>query len=71
MELTASEKLVWDASPSGGQNQFINLAGEATPNISDQLMRHVYFDLKRVPLSIDDIRSSATSVVTLEVPEFE
>lgn len=71
MEVTPQEKRVWDASPSGGQNLFINLAGKATPNISDQLMRHAKFDLKRVEMDPVAIKSKAVSVVKLDVPAFD
>jgi len=71
MELTSREKLVYDVSPSGGQNQFISLAGHATPNISDQLMRHADFDLKKVPMTLDEVLAQAISTVTIEVPSFD
>jgi hypothetical protein len=68
MELTGTSKLVYDASPLGGQNQFIDLGGKATPNISDQLMLHARFEFKRVPMSLEELRAEAVSVVTVEVP---
>jgi hypothetical protein len=68
MEMTPSAKIMFDASPTGGQNQFINLAGKATPHIGDQLMLHVNFQFKRVPMTIDEIQAEAESVVTLDVP---
>jgi hypothetical protein len=71
MEVTAQAKLVYDASPSGGQNQFIDLSGKATPNISDQLLLHARFEFKKVPMSIQELRAEAVSVVTLEVPELD
>jgi acyl-homoserine lactone acylase PvdQ len=71
LEVTSAEKRVWDASPSGGQNLFINLAGEATPNISDQLMRHATFDLKRVEMDPEAMKAKAVSVVKLDVPAFD
>jgi len=71
MEVSSREKIVFDASPSGGQNQFISLAGEATPNLADQLMRHVRYDLKRVPMERDELRAQAISVVSLPVPTFD
>ena len=68
MEIGPGVNRVWDASPTGGQNLFINLAGEATPHIGDQLMRHADFDLKPVPMSLEDLRAEASSELTLEVP---
>jgi hypothetical protein len=70
MEISAREKIVYDGSPLGGQNQFINLAGEANPNIGDQLLLHATFELKKVPMSLAELRAEARSVVTLKVPDF-
>ena len=68
MELTSSEKIMYDSSPAGGQNQFISLSGKATPHIGDQLMLHVRFDFKKVPMTLPEIEAEAESVVVLEVP---
>jgi hypothetical protein len=71
MELTPSSKLVYDASPAGGQNQFIDLSGKATPNIADQLLLHARFEPKKVPMSLEELKAEAISVVTLELAELE
>jgi acyl-homoserine lactone acylase PvdQ len=71
MELTPKEKIVYDASPLGGQNQFIDLSGKATPHIGDQLMLHARFELKKIPMSFEELKAEAESVLTLEVPAFE
>jgi len=71
MEIGPGVNRMYDASPIGGQNQFINLAGEATPNIGDQLMLHVNFEFKSVPMSPEELRAEARSVLTLEVPRFD
>jgi len=68
MELTRSAKIMYDASPVGGQNQFISLSGKATRHIDDQLMLHVNFQFKKVPLTLDEIKAEAESVVVLDVP---
>ena len=68
MELTADEAIMYDVSPIGGQNQFINLAGEGTPNLDDQLMLHVNYEFKRVPMTQAEVREEAVSTVTLDVP---
>ena len=52
----------------GGQNQFISLSGNATPHIDDQLMLHVNFQFKKVPMTLEEIKAEAESVVALDVP---
>ncbi len=68
MELSPKAKIMYDASPTGGQNQFISLSGKATPHIGDQLMLHVNYEFKKVPMTLDEIEAEAESVVELEVP---
>lgn len=68
MEITRNAKIMFDASPVGGQNQFINLAGKGTPHIGDQLMLHVNFQFKKVPMALGEITADAESVTTLEAP---
>jgi penicillin amidase len=68
MELTRNAKIMYDSSPVGGQNQFINVAGKATPHIGDQLMLHVNFQFKKVPMTLEEIQAESESVVTLDVP---
>jgi acyl-homoserine lactone acylase PvdQ len=68
MELTGNEKIMFDSSPTGGQNQFISLSGTATPHIGDQLMLHVNFQFKKVPMTLDEIQAESESVVVLDVP---
>lgn len=69
MEITPQPRVMYDVSPVGGQNQFINLAGKATGHIGDQLMLHVNFQFKKVPMTLKDIQEEAESVVTVDVPE--
>lgn len=71
MEITPERLVIYDASPVGGQSQFINLAGEGNPHIGDQLMLHVNFQFKEVPLTLEGIKEAAESVITLEVPAFD
>jgi acyl-homoserine lactone acylase PvdQ len=71
MEISAGGGVVMDVSPMGGQNQFINLKGKATKHVGDQLMRHAKFDLKKVPMTLDEVKAQADSAVTLDVPTFD
>jgi acyl-homoserine lactone acylase PvdQ len=68
MELTRGAKIMHDASPVGGQNQFISLSGKATAHIRDQLMLHVNYEFKKVPMTLEEIEAEAESVVVLDVP---
>ncbi len=68
MEITKQAKIMYDVSPVGGQNQFISLAGKGNPHIGDQLMLHVNFQFKKVPMTLKEIQEEAESVVTLDVP---
>jgi penicillin amidase len=71
MEISSERRVVYDVSPAGGQNQFINLAGEGNPHIGDQLMLHVNFEFKEVLLRREDIAAAAESVTTLKLPAIE
>jgi acyl-homoserine lactone acylase PvdQ len=71
LEISTDRQVAYDASPVGGQSQFINLAGEGNSHIGDQLMLHVNFQFKEVPLTLEGIKASAESVTTLEVPVIE
>jgi acyl-homoserine lactone acylase PvdQ len=68
MELTPDAKIMYDASPTGGQNQFISLTGKATRHIDDQLMLHVNYEFKKVPMTLEEIEAEAEAVVELDVP---
>jgi hypothetical protein len=39
------------------------------PNVGDRLLLHATFELKKVPMSLEELRAEARSVVTLKVPE--
>ena len=71
LEISSERQVAYDVSPVGGQSQFINLAGEGNPHIGDQLMLHVNFQFKEVPLTLEGIKATAESVITLEVPAFD
>jgi penicillin amidase len=68
MEIGASTRAFEDASPSGGQSQFIDLDGRAGRHISDQLELHRDFRFKHFPMSLEEVAASAQSVHRLEVP---
>jgi len=68
MEISRDTKDMFDVSPVGGQNQFINLAGKGNAHLDDQLMLHVNFQFKKVPLTRKAIEQEAESVTVLEVP---
>ena len=71
MEIRPERRVVYDVSPAGGQNQFINLAGEGNPHIGDQLMLHVNFEFKEALLRREDIAAAAESVSTLKLPAID
>ena len=71
MEISSERRVVYDVSPAGGQNQFINLAGEGNPHRGDQLMLHVNFEFKEVLLRREDSAAAAESVTTLKLPAIE
>jgi acyl-homoserine lactone acylase PvdQ len=68
MEISRDTKDILDVTPVGGQNQFINLAGKGNPHLADQLMLHVNFQFKKVPLTRKAIEQEAESVTVLELP---
>lgn len=71
LEISLERQVAYDASPVGGQSQFINLAGESNPHLGDQQMLHVNFEFKEVPLTRERIEAAAESVVTLDVPAID
>lgn len=71
MEISPEPRVMYDVSPIGGQSQFINLAGQGNPHIGDQVMLHVNFQFKKVPLTLKDIKEEAESVVTVTVPAIQ
>jgi penicillin G amidase len=67
MEISPQTKGFEDASPSGGQNQFIDIEGTGNPHIADQLELHQNFQFKRFPMSREEVLKSAESTRQLRV----
>jgi penicillin amidase len=61
MEITPKDRVLRDATPTGGQNLFINTKGEGNPNIADQVNLHLNFDTKNVELMKDKVMAGAVS----------
>jgi hypothetical protein len=68
MEIRRDMRALLDVSPVGGQSQFIDLSGRGNPHLADQLMLHVEFGFKTVPLAQEAIEQTAESVTVLEMP---
>lgn len=68
VEVKPGDPVLYDSTPSGGQNLFIDTAGKGNPNIADQVRLHETFEFKAVDLDRERIKQNAVSVQTLKVP---
>jgi penicillin G amidase len=68
MEISPQTKAFLDVTRSGGQNQFINTAGQGNPHIGDQVDTHVSFQFKEVPMTDAEIAAAQTAVEVVTVP---
>lgn len=65
MELTPSRPVLYSVVEAGGQNLFIDPSGGGNPNLTDQTMMHAENEFKRIDMSPDHIKRTATSVTDL------
>ena len=68
VKMTPEDTSLYDSTPTGGQNMFISQDGKGNPNIADQVMLHVNFEFKKVPLDKAEVTSSAVSKTVVTLP---
>lgn len=65
MELTSRHPVLYSVVEAGGQDLFIDPRGKGNPHLADQVMMHAHGELKRIDMSIPDVKRDAVSVTHL------
>ena len=68
VEVRKDDPVLYDSTPTGGQNLFISADGKGNPNIADQVRLHENFEFKAVDLDRSRVVRDAVSSVKLKVP---
>uniref|UniRef100_UPI001B355896 penicillin acylase family protein n=1 Tax=Cellulomonas citrea TaxID=1909423 RepID=UPI001B355896 len=61
MEIGDLPPAIESITPAGGQDWFINLAGQASKHINDQTVKHLNYEFKSVPMSDEALASVKVS----------
>lgn len=68
IEVRKDDPVLYDSTPTGGQNLFITADGKGNPNIADQVKLHENFEFKAVDLDRARIIRDAVSTIKLKLP---
>ncbi len=69
IELKKDDPVLYDSTPTGGQNLFISANGKGNPNIADQVRLHENFEFKAVDLDRARVVRDAVSTTRLKYPD--
>ncbi len=69
VELKPEDTHLYDSTPTGGQNMFIDQHGKGNPNIADQVMLHANFEFKAVAIEKDAVVKDAVSKQIVALPD--
>ena len=68
MEISSGTRSFLDVSPTGGQSQFIDIAGRGNSHLDDQIDKHVKFEFKKVPMTRREVEAESEGRITIKPP---
>lgn len=65
VEVKKGDPVLYDSTPTGGQNLFVSTEGKGNPNIADQVKLHETFEFKKVDLDRAAVEREAVSTTKI------